>query len=318
MSLPSFTKIPGFDNYYISKCGLVWDSDKERINKSYKSVYMFNTLDKVNVSLHRLLALTFIKRPVQLKDVAEELLDVNHIDGNKMNNDLSNLEWCTRQENCVHAYKTGLRTDNTPILVKDLRDNTVTRFYSLQECARFFHVNGANIHYHLALKNYGKVVRNFYVLIREGDEWPNLSEADIGNPRPGEFKAVLLTSLVSDRRIVFETISECARFLNMNQHTLSRQMRSSKQVVVGDWQVNFVDDPHLITDVERINRPQSHFGGFRKPVPISVENTVTGERREFESLQTFAQEVNVKKDTLQKYIWKTKGLFKDWKITYKT
>lgn len=35
-------------------------------------------------------------------------LEVNHIDGNKKNNKLENLEWCTASENQIHAFKTGL------------------------------------------------------------------------------------------------------------------------------------------------------------------------------------------------------------------
>lgn len=50
---------------------------------------------------HRLVALSFLSKK-EKKD------EVNHIDGNKKNNILSNLEWCTRSENELHAYKTGL------------------------------------------------------------------------------------------------------------------------------------------------------------------------------------------------------------------
>lgn len=51
--------------------------------------------------LHRLLAETFIPN-------SENKEQVNHIDGNKINNDINNLEWATRQENSFHAYKLGL------------------------------------------------------------------------------------------------------------------------------------------------------------------------------------------------------------------
>lgn len=51
--------------------------------------------------LHRLLAEHFIPNP-------NKLPQVNHLDGNKLNNNLNNLEWVTVQENTIHAYKHGL------------------------------------------------------------------------------------------------------------------------------------------------------------------------------------------------------------------
>lgn len=54
--------------------------------------------NRKSIGLHRLVALHFIPNP-------DELPEVNHIDGNKQNNVVSNLEWCTRQYNAAHARK---------------------------------------------------------------------------------------------------------------------------------------------------------------------------------------------------------------------
>lgn len=51
--------------------------------------------------LHRLIAIAFIPNPLNLPEV-------NHKDGNKLNNNIDNLEWCTHKENVIHAFNIGL------------------------------------------------------------------------------------------------------------------------------------------------------------------------------------------------------------------
>lgn len=54
------------------------------------------------ISIHTLVAKHFIPNPYDYPQV-------NHIDGDKTNNHVSNLEWCTHQQNVQHAFRTGLR-----------------------------------------------------------------------------------------------------------------------------------------------------------------------------------------------------------------
>ena len=71
--------------------------------------------------IHRLVAQTFIPNPKHKKEV-------NHKDGNKLNNNVNNLEWCTRSENQRHAFATGLefsRRKLTEVQVKDILNEYV-------------------------------------------------------------------------------------------------------------------------------------------------------------------------------------------------
>lgn len=77
----------------------------------YKQVSLWKENKGTSYYVHRLVAEAFIPNP-------ESKPEVNHIDGNRQNNHISNLEWVTSGENSLHASKTGLRV-YTNRLTKD-------------------------------------------------------------------------------------------------------------------------------------------------------------------------------------------------------
>lgn len=76
----------------------------------YPTVYMQLPEKNDSYLLHRIVAETFLDNP-------EKKRTVNHIDGNKQNNYIENLEWATYQENIQHAHRTGLSHPNTSAMI---------------------------------------------------------------------------------------------------------------------------------------------------------------------------------------------------------
>lgn len=129
---------------------------KERILKPIPNGtgYFGVCLRKDNCSkrmyVHRLVAMAFLR-------TKNYLLEVNHIDGNRANNNVLNLEWVTRSENHFHRYKTlkqkgvnegktgALNWRSKPVNMINMQNEVVKKFPGVMEAARQLKVNESSI-----------------------------------------------------------------------------------------------------------------------------------------------------------------------------
>lgn len=91
-----------FLGYFTSPLGEIYNKQGLKLSGGInKGGYRQITIQKKNIEIHRIVAQTFIPNP-------DNLPCINHKDGNKLNNNINNLEWCTYSYNTKHAYNTGL------------------------------------------------------------------------------------------------------------------------------------------------------------------------------------------------------------------
>lgn len=163
-------QIVGFTGYEVSSLGRVRSWRNMRGNKAsephnlkpspviggYLGVTLSRgeygqTCPRKKFTMHRLVALTFLWR----KNDTDE---VNHLDGNKTNNAVTNLEWCTSSENKRHAIATGLRTNFptkrgtengnsrlTDSLVRQIRSAAESGLLNHKQIAKQFNTSPSNV-----------------------------------------------------------------------------------------------------------------------------------------------------------------------------
>ena len=115
--------IKGYDGEYaVSEDGLVFSYKKHaflsltKTRNGYLRVVLYKKGKGVSYYIQRLVAQAFVPNPDNKKQV-------NHIDGNKLNNNYTNLEWMTSKENINHAWSLGLNETVREAVRKNGADN---------------------------------------------------------------------------------------------------------------------------------------------------------------------------------------------------
>lgn len=139
-------EIEGFEGrYFISSAGEVFSmltkqrKSTEIAANGYERVSLWKDGEGKHFLIHRLVALAFIPNPNGYEMV-------NHIDGNKLNNNVENLERCNASRNMKHAYENHLITPKTTKVMQYTKDFKLVRIWeSIAQACEALKLNHANI-----------------------------------------------------------------------------------------------------------------------------------------------------------------------------
>ena len=214
-----YKDIPGYSNYEVSNLGNIRNKNTRYVLKAVvlDTGYCVVNLksDKTNkfkrVRIHRAVCFAFLPNP-------EDKPTVNHIDGNKKNNTLENLEWATHKEQSTHAKNEGLLFKNkifkgpTTLLGLKGENYTVTEFI-------------------------GKNKKNMPYYVITFDETGNEKMVDkykIINKTTIRDTAILFKPHFSDETIIYQAQIDCANEQGIHKATLSRCVRGNKTDSLGN------------------------------------------------------------------------------------
>lgn len=160
--ISNFGRIKSLNRY--KRCGNTLKLYNDIILKQgkvdgYKTIQLCKDGIAKSFRVHRLVAEAFIPNP-------QNKSQVNHKDGDRTNNYVENLEWCTPKENIIHSYKKLERKANTPWKNKFGKDNPNSKeVYKIDKntnkiIEKFYGINEANRKTNIARSSIYKVCNN--------------------------------------------------------------------------------------------------------------------------------------------------------------
>lgn len=306
----------------ISKCGLILG--KGGLLYGARNAGN-NYLSYNKTPVHRLVATTFIPNSDPKK------IYINHKDGDKQNNHVSNLEWVTPQENAIHAYETGLRPDNKHVLAKNIDTGEILEFNSIWECGRHFKVNGGTIHRILNRPQ----IRPFklkYDLTFKGNEFNGFTKDDV----------VMLEENGTNRLVIaINPDNEKDSIIFSNNKLAASKFGSSPSLI--NWYIgcngagkykNYYKgyrwyhlrdysktreqtDKLIEQSVKELEPYKFNMNpANKKPKKLKITNLETGETQIWNSIKEYAHAKGVKYNSLEKRIYYNNGIIQGFKYDY--
>ena len=270
--------IPIIPMYGISSIGEVWNiAENKQIYPSNMTGYLTIPHPYKNRmhTIHRLVALTWIPD----NDFLAKPL-VNHIDGNKLNCNMNNLEWDSFSGNSKHFIRSGLSTQAESYLVLDMETDEEKLFHSVTDLSKYVGL-GTIPHLSSRIARHSQYVllKRYLIKSAENDS-PWIRDADLNNnhvARNDRTATNIEAKNLETGEILTATLSDLSKMLDINSSTLNTLRRKYKQH--NGYGYIFRDPSYMEWDDITV------ISNRLKPKEIVAINVDTKEEHSFKSLR---------------------------------
>lgn len=239
---------PDLKNYSISRDGKIYNSRNEEKTKTTINGYDFVKLNKKSYSVHRLVALTYIPNP-------NNHPVVNHIDENKLNNKVENLEWITQKENCS-AHSKSISHERK-VIQKDLEGNVIRIHDSVTLAGQSIGLTRHAVNkVCLGINQTAGGFKWEY----ENEEHKHETDVDLTNSK--KIKDYENYRVFSDGKIYNEQrksfMKDCINAHGSHYITLSKSNEKSNKYVHNLVATYYIDNPNNLKNVRHIDKNKSN------------------------------------------------------------
>lgn len=322
---PGFFEPFGYNNILVSRECRVLAKDTGNVltpvvrSHGYLSVNVDRVVNGTVVYrhylIHRLYALAFLAIPEELKHLPLSKIQVNHKDGNKLNNSHDNLEWVRAKRNMRHAFETGLINIGIAVLAKDVRTDEIRKFPTVIACAEAFNIQIKKLHRHLKSNSVGRVSKEWHVFKKDDSSpWPKLNQADRVKSK-WEYVAAVIAER-GDQKLIFNSIKEACVALKLDyksvKNTRSYCLRKGKSFPDFDgWAFYEIDSVAGLDmkDTPPLTRKQR----YRQKV-FAVVNLLTSEEITVEGISELSRLIDYSKNHIEDCLRAGKEIIGDYRI----
>lgn len=297
-TVPGFYHIPGTARYALNKEGHLYSFLRKKIlpmreidlTARYRSTVISHESGKTIVfPTHRLLALMFLNDGTD-----KSKMQVDHIDGDRFNNKLDNLEWVTPSENVLRSFRLGLR-DNSAVSVVIYNPKTKEKkvFCSLGEAER-----DLNLHYSTIssrCKHEGKRIYPDGYQYMFGDKDTVFPDIDEITDKYGPDAPVATRNALTGEILHFKTSKDACIAHSYSPAMMSSYLNDDRQLLTEDLIQIKPDDG---TPWREIKDPYLDLKETSQYQPVTITDVVTGKQHHFISAALAADFANLLTTTL--------------------